>query len=198
MKKVLFVDCCLRGEQSRTKIIADAFLSVLTDNSEARVECVILDELPLTALGKREYERREALVAAGKTDDPMFDAAKQFAKADMVVVAAPFWDMGIPAKLKIYFENVSVSGITFKCNETGSLGLCNAERMVYITTRGMDIPDGSVMEQASPYLSALCKFFGINGFDMLSAYALDVNTDQVDSIVAQAVDRAKSFAKTVV
>lgn len=42
----------------------------------------------------------------------MFDVAKQFARTDMVVVAAPFWDMGIPAKLKIYFENVSVSDIT--------------------------------------------------------------------------------------
>ena len=29
MKNVLFVDCCIRGEASRTKKLADAFLSAL-------------------------------------------------------------------------------------------------------------------------------------------------------------------------
>lgn len=65
----------------------------------------VTDGYFLRRLTKRTISRQQ-------TDDSMFDVAKQFARTDMVVVAAPFWDMSIPAKLKIYFENVSVSDIT--------------------------------------------------------------------------------------
>ncbi len=197
MKTVLYLDCCIRGEQSRTKIIANAFFDVLLKRGGFRVETVTLDNIPIAPLGRAEYEHREKLLAQGSLNDGMFDLAKQFARADIVVVAAPFWDMGIPAKLKTYFENVSVSGITFKCTEAGCNGLCRAEKMVYITTRGMDIADGSIMEQASPYLVALTKFFDIGGFDMVSAYGLDIQVDKVEQLVANAAERATKLAETL-
>ena len=105
--------------------------------------------------------------------------------------------MGIPAKLKIYFENVSVCGFTFGFDGERFSGLCNASQMVYITTRGMDIADGSVMEQASPYLYALTKFFGIDNFDMVSAYGLDVRPSEAEQAVAEARARAVSLADTM-
>ncbi len=197
MKTVLYLDCCLRGEQSRTKIIANAFFDVLLKRGGFRVETVTLDNIPIAPLVRAEYEHREQLLAQGRLNDGMFDLAKQFARADIIVVAAPFWDMGIPAKLKTYFENVSVSGITFKCTEAGCDGLCRAEKMVYITTRGMDIADGSIMEQASPYLAALTKFFDIGGFDMVSAYGLDIQVDKVEQLVSNAAERAKKLAETL-
>ena len=36
MKNVLFVDCCIRGEASRTKKLADAFLSALPATAASR------------------------------------------------------------------------------------------------------------------------------------------------------------------
>lgn len=197
MKKILYIDCCLRAEQSRTKIIADAFLEELTEKSDLAIETIVLDEIDIKPLGRKEYEHREELLAQGRTDDAVFNLPKQFAQADEIIVSAPFWDMGIPAKLKIYFENVSVSGFTFGYDGVEFSGLCNAERMVYITTRGMDIEDGSVMEQASPYLFALTKFFGIDKFEMISAYGLDVHPSDVERVIDQAVTRARNLAKTV-
>ena len=190
MKKVLFINSCIRAENSRTKKIADAFIAELKKTASFKIEIVTVDETNLAPLGRKEYENRENLLSLGLTDEKTFDYAKQFAAADLIVVAAPFWDMGIPAKLKTYFENVSVSNLTFKCTQDGSEGLCRAERMVYITTRGMDIPDGSDMEQASPYLIALCKFFGIKRFSMISAFGLDVRPDDADGLVDEAKIRA--------
>ncbi len=197
MKKILFIDGCIRGEQSRTKIIADAFFAELSCKCKFDLQTVVLDKTDILPLGKKEYERRENLLAQNRLDDPTFDLAKQFAAADIIVVAAPFWDMGIPAKLKTYFEHVSVSGFTFKCTEEGCKGLCSAKKMAYITTRGMQIEDGSVMEQASPYLFALTKFFGIGGFDTVSAYGLDVDVNNVDGLVAEAVQKAKVLADNI-
>lgn len=172
MKKLLFVDCCIRGEVSRTKRLADAFLAALPE--EYKTERIDLGTEKLFPLDRERYFFREKLLNEGKLDDPLFAEAKRLAAADLVLVAAPFWDMGIPAMLKTYFENVSIAGITFSCDEEGNFsGLCRAKRMVFLTTRGMDIPDGSEQEQASPYLKAICNFFGIGGFEMISVWGTD-------------------------
>ena len=197
MKTLLFIDSCIRGEISRTKRIADAFLNRLRNSGEYVIETVTVDRLSIAPLGRREYEHREQLLAAGQTYDKIFDLPKQFAGADLIVVAAPFWDMGIPAKLKIYFENVSVSGLTFGFDGAEFKGLCRAERMVYITTRGMDIEDNGVMEQASPYLIALCKFFGIHNFSMVSATSLDVKPNEADERLKVAITQAEQLADKI-
>lgn len=174
MKKLLFVDCCIRGEVSRTKRLADAFLAALPEGTY-ETERIDLGTLDLLPLDRTRYFTREKLLDEGRLDDPLFSLAKQFAAADLVLVAAPFWDMGVPAILKTYIENVSISNVTFGCDEEGNFsGLCRAERMVLLTTRGMEIPDGSEAEQASPYLKAICAFFGIGAFDMVSCCGLDV------------------------
>lgn len=197
MKTLLYLDCCIRGEISRTRKIANAFLNLIRSSNEYRVETLVLDDIPLAPLGRREYERREQLLASGALSNHIFDLAKQFAKADLIVVAAPFWDMGLPAKLKIYFENVSVSGFTFSFDGVEFKGLCNAERMAYITTRGMDIEDNDEMEQASPYLRALCKFFGIPSFRMVSATCLDVKPNEEDERMSVAIAQAEQLASEI-
>lgn len=42
----------------------------------------------------------------------MFKYAKQFAEADEIVIAAPYWDLAFPATVRIYFEAITVTGIT--------------------------------------------------------------------------------------
>ena len=199
MKKLLFVDSCIKAAESRTKRIADAFIEELQKSNLFAVETVVVDGTPLVPLGLKEYKSRRQLLDAQKTDDPLFNYAKQFASADLIVVAAPFWDMSFPAKLKTYFENIAVTGFTFINTKDGnSVGVCKAERMVYITTRGMDIPDGHPMEQAAPYLKALAAFFGIKDFEMVSAYGLDISTavetnNRIEKAKRQAVKLAQGI-----
>ena len=41
----------------------------------------------------------------------MFDYANAVAQADMLVIAAPYWDMSFPSSLKIFFEAASVEAV---------------------------------------------------------------------------------------
>ena len=82
--------------------------------------------------------------------------------ADGIVVAAPFWDLSVPAVLKVYIENISADGITFGSGPEGLYGLCRGEWMLFLTTRG-GIWEGSDMEQGSPYMESLCKFLELTG-----------------------------------
>ena len=105
----LFINCCPRGE-SRTEKLARALLK---------------------ALG--EYD---ALLAEKKYDDEMFRYARQFAAADRIVIAAPLWDLSFPAQLKVYLENIYVTGIVTKYSEAGEpVGLCRASELYYVTTK---------------------------------------------------------------
>ena len=78
---------------------------------------------------------RDRLRAAGALDRPRFDYARQFAGAEHVVFAAPFWDMSFPTFLKVYIEDISVEGITFHTVETGLEGLCGGKKLILLTTR---------------------------------------------------------------
>ena len=91
MKKALFVDCCIRREESRTKRLAYSFLARLSP--DYGVQRLTLMEEGLQPLMGDFFAARQSLLAAGKLEHPRFRYARQFADVDLVVIAAPFWDL---------------------------------------------------------------------------------------------------------
>lgn len=180
MKKVLIIDSCIRKSESRTKKILDSYVNVLKNSNSFCFEYIDINDLDVVPLNNYLLNKSSELLMDLKNNSSFFKYALQFYNADYIIVAAPFWDMSIPAKLKTYFENISVAGITFQVNQDGDcIGCCKAKKMIYITTRGMNIPDDDIMEQGGTYLRALSKFLGINEFEMLSTYGLDMCSEEV-------------------
>ena len=129
---ILFIDACVRKD-SRTKRLAEAFLKRL-DGEICRLK---LEEHTFPLLDGALLEKRDALIEAAAYDNEMFDFARQFAAADEIVIAAPYWDYSFPAVLKQYIEHINVVGITFEYTPEGiPKGLCRAGRLTYITTAG--------------------------------------------------------------
>lgn len=127
-------------------------------------------------------EKRDALIEAHKLNDAMFALANEFASADEIVIAAPYWDMSFPAALKQYFELINVIGITFRYTETGQPeGLCKAKRLFYVSTSGGDYcPE----EFGFGYVDALCKgFYGIPETNLFMARGLDIVGRDVNAIL---------------
>ena len=157
---VLFVNACLRGEQSRTLTLCREYLEGVDD-----VEEVNLAELKLAAY-------RAQLEKDGQFDDPMFDLGRQFAEADEIVIGAPYWDLSFPAALKIYIEHAAVMGMTFHYTEEGRCeGLCRAKHLTYITTGGGEV---SAMNYGYEYLCGIAGMFGIPETRFAAAENLDV------------------------
>lgn len=196
MKNVLFIDCCIRRELSRTKELADAMLFALARREDLSVSPLCLMDEPLNYFSEGFFAQRERLLAAGVREHPRFRYAHQFAAADVIVIAAPLWDLAFPALLKVYIENVNVEGITFGCNESGCYGVCRAQRMVFLTTRG-GAYDGAPDEMGARYLAALCGFFGIPRFDCIAADGLDLGTRPPEEILAEAKAKAVALAETL-
>ncbi|MBQ1264531.1 MAG: NAD(P)H-dependent oxidoreductase, partial [Oscillospiraceae bacterium] len=82
MKKVLYVDCCIRGGLSRTAQLAEAFLNHLP--KEYEVQTLKLDEENLSAFSGAFFAQRERLLEEGELHHPRFRYANQFAEADLI------------------------------------------------------------------------------------------------------------------
>lgn len=195
MKEVIFIDCCIRGEQSRTAKLAEAFFAGL-DQTAYHVTTLRLMEEGLRPLNGDFFQARQELLEQRAFDHPRFAYAHQFAAADLVVIAAPFWDLGFPALLKIYIENISVDGITFGCNEQGCYGTCKGSHLIFLTSRG-GFYEGSEMEQGSRYLAALKDFFGFGEYVCVAAEGLDSDGTDPAAILRDACTRAKSLAESL-
>lgn len=194
MARLLFVDACVRGERSRTLKLARRFLEAYrrAHPEDEIVERDLMEER-LEPQYPEVLAERDALWEAGRLEEPMFAPAWQFAAADKIVLAAPFWDLSYPAILKIYLERISVTNITFGYDESGrSVGLCRAEKLLFITTRGGDFsrPETSWMESGASHIRALCAMYGIPSFQLLCAEGLDDVRNDKDALMARALDRA--------
>ena len=177
---VLFINACVRKE-SRTKQLADYVLSKMNEPYEE----VYLNAIDFPVVDESFLNRRDKLIADREFDDPMFDLARQFADADDIVIAAPFWDLSFPAALKQYFEQINVRGITFCYTPEGiPTGLCRAKCITYITTVGGNcFPE----EYGAGYVKALAQgFYGIPEFRLISAAGLDIVGADVEGIMESA------------
>ncbi len=194
MVKVLYIDCCIRRDLSRTRILAEAVLTALQAKGDYQVERLCLMDEPLNPLSEGFFAQRERLLTEHNHSHPRFRYAHQFSQADRVIVAAPFWDLSFPALLKLYIENVTVEGISFGVDEHGTHGLCKAERLLYLTTRGGDYRN-SKLEMGARYLEALCQFWGIPRFDVVAADGLDLGREEVKTILDRAIAEALTFVE---
>ncbi len=180
---ILFIDACVR-DRSRTRKLADALLSRL----EGDIETIELKNVRFDMTDEAFLLKRDSLISAGNFQDDMFSFARQFACADTIVIAAPYWDLSFPAVLKQYIENINVLGITFEYTPEGiPKGLCKADKLYYVMTAGgCYVPE----EFGYGYIKALANsFYGIEEVKLVKAVGLDIAGADADSIVEAAIEK---------
>ena len=165
---ILFIDACVRRD-SRTRRLAKCVLSHLPEP----VETVRLEEIDFPKTDEAFLRKRDACIAAGDFSDPIFDLAKQFVRADAVVVAAPHWDLSFPAALKQYFEQINVVNLTFFYTDSDMpTTLCRAKKLYYVATAGGPVRSH---DYGFGYVKALGKeFYGIEDATLFCAEGLDI------------------------
>ncbi len=190
MKKLLYIDACIRDEQSRTKRIATPIVEALKQKYE--VQTLVINDLDLSIVKKELVTKR----TNGDIDPQVMSWAESVRDADRIVIAAPFWDMSIPAALKNFFELCSIFDVTFKSDDKTCYGNCKAEKMLYITTRGMDIDTGDVLEQGSSYLKALSWLWGIGPLEVVSAQNMDyLSETEIEERIRKAISEGLKIAE---
>ncbi len=177
---VLYINACVR-EDSRTDRLAKALLKKL---GEDYIELYLPGE-NLQALSRERLDKRTELINKGDFSEPMFRYARQFAAADKIVIAAPFWDLSFPAILKLYAENIYVTGIVSEYGPDGMpRGLCRAEKLYYVTTAGGPY----IADFSYGYWKSLAEqCFGIKTTELIKAEMLDIVGNDPEKIITDAI-----------
>ena len=191
---ILYIDASVRHD-SRTKRLAHHFFKEI-EELNANVKEIYLTNECIPPLNRESLEHRTRLSEEQNFDEPIFHYAKEYSNADMIVISAPYWDLSFPATLKTYIEAINVVGLTFVYNEKGQpVGLCNAKKLIYITTAGGKIISD---EYGYGYIKELAqKYHGIKETEYIKAEELDIIDANVEEIIEKAEKKIDKLAEDI-
>lgn len=196
MENMLLVNSCIKGrEESRTYELATFFINkYVHGRKDVNIKEIVVNELNIKPFTKEMIAERDDEVKEKKTDK-LIKLAKEFAQYDTIVIATPYWDMMFPSALKIYYEHISVSGITFAYGQKGEeIGLCKAKKAVYITTSGGYIGNRNFGYE---YTKSLFNFMGINDIYFIKAEGLDIIGNDAEKAMIEAKKEAEILSEKI-
>lgn len=201
MSKVLYIKANAKSEgTSRTFKVSDAFVEAYRE-SHPNDEVITLDLYkedikPLT-------ENDLGVIFGPKTDEskshPVLKYAYQFIEADKYIIAAPLWNLSIPGIVKLYFDYISVSGVTFKYVSGGGVaGLLEGKKAMHIVTRGgnYSAPPMSEYEMGDKYVRTILGLFGVYDVSTIAVENMDRTGVDVEALIADGIKEAHQKAKS--
>jgi len=127
----------------------------------------------------------------------MHELADRFIDADYYVFVTPLWNLGAPAVLKAFMDNLFIVDKTFTNKEHGPEGLLTDRKAVHIQTRGGIYSTGPMAEYefGDRYLRKALGFLGMEVMDSLVAEGMDHFPEQAPEIMEKAKRLAVETAK---
>ncbi len=196
MSKVLYIKANIKVEgESRTFKVSDSFIEEYKKNNPSDEVITLdlyeenIDFLRPDDLGKIFGPKNDE-----SRNNPILRYAYEFAEADKYIIAAPMWNLSIPAILKAYIDYISVTGITFKYTAEGPVGLLNNKKAVHIVSRGGEYGNAPY-EMGDRYLRTILRFFGISDIETIAIENVDVMGADVQGKVEEGIEKAKLVAQ---
>ena len=192
MSKVLYIKANIKNDgESRTFKVSDNFVEEYKKrNPEDEIIELDLYKENIDFLRPEDLGKIFGPKDEESKNNPILKYAYQFAEADKYIVAAPMWNLSMPAILKAYIDYVSVTGITFKYTAEGPVGLLNNKKAVHIVARGGEYANAPY-EMGDRYLKTIFAFFGVTDMETIAIENVDVIGADVQAKVDEAIDRAK-------
>lgn len=203
MKTLLELRTSLYGADGQSSRLAEKFVTQWrAQNPRARVTVrdLAADPVPhLTAerfgafLAKPEQRTPTQQVVVAESDTLI----NELKAADILVLALPMYNFGVPSTLKAYFDHVARSGVTFRYTEAGPEGLLKSKKAYVFATRG-GLYLGTPRDTQTAYVREFLGFLGISDIEFVYAEGLSMGeaprAAALDS-AAQAIDQLTDAAR---
>ncbi len=169
------------GQGSNSTRLAQELVQGLLRQAQARAEAAevevldlneqphpVLDETALQAMFTPAEQRSPAQAERVALDMALVE---QLRGADVLVLAVPMINFGVPAQLKNWIDAVAKAGVTFRYTAQGPEGLLKGKKVYVVLTRG-----GIYRDQAAdtmvPYLRTVLGFLGMSDLHFIYAEGL--------------------------
>jgi FMN-dependent NADH-azoreductase len=112
MNRILMIEVSPRGKDSASRSVADTLAARITDlypsaklirRDLAAEHLPHLDEITLRAISTRHPDEAEWFKEAARKSDQLTD---ELLESDLLVMATPMWNFGIPSALKAWIDLV--------------------------------------------------------------------------------------------
>ncbi len=175
--KILYVSVSPMGDKSITRLLASKLISdikkkhshttvVERDLNKTAIPHLSVDVISafMTPPDKRDAKANELLTLSDALVKEIFDA-------NLIIIASPMWNFGVPSVLKAWIDNICRAGITFKYTQTGPVGLINGKKAIVISARGGIYSEGEskIFEHEESHLDSVLKFLGITNTQLVHA-----------------------------
>ena len=203
MKTLLELRTSLYGADGQSSRLAEKFVTQwCAQNPRARVTVRDLSADPVPHLTAERFgaflakpeQRTPTQQTVAADSDTLIDELKA---ADVLVLALPMYNFGVPSTLKAYFDHVARSGVTFRYTEAGPEGLLKGKKAYVFATRG-GVYLGTPRDTQTAYVREFLGFLGISDIEFVYAEGLSMGeaprAAALDS-AAQAIDQLTDAAR---
>lgn len=169
MKRILIIEASPRGPESASRKVTEKLAArlqaefpeaklVYRDLSQERVPH--LDNGTLKAISSKIPVEVQANQESARLSDKLTD---ELLASDLLVIATPMWNFGIPSLLKAWIDLVVRPGRTFNYEANGVTGLAKDTNAILVLASGGIFTDGpwKPWDFVEPYLRTILGFIGI-------------------------------------
>jgi len=193
MKNVLMIEASPRGKDSASRAVSDTLaerLAGLNPGAKAlRRDLTVeqlphLDKLTLRAISTKDPVEAESLKESAHRSDQL---TAELLESDLLVMATPMWNFGIPSALKAWIDLVVRPGKTFQYSDGSVLGMAKNKKAILILASGGVFTEGSwrPWDFVEPYLRQILAFIGI-----VDVQTVRIEGMNIPSLAATAVLKA--------
>ncbi len=118
---------------------------------------------------------------------------REIEQADIIVLAAPMYNFGIPSGLKAYFDHIARAGVTFRYTDKGAVGLLTNKKVIVFSTRG-GLYAGTPKDTLTPYVRDFLGFLGLTDITFIHAEGLSMGDDKKSASLHEARTKSAELA----
>lgn len=182
MQRILIVEASPRASESASRKLTAKLRNHLMslDPSSVFIERDLVAE-PIPHLSRetvkgiftRDKAEAESLKDALRLSDEL---TEELLSADVVVIAAPMWNFGLPSSLKAWIDHIVRPGKTFKYVPPGVEGLAKDKKAILVLASGGVFTDGpwKQWDTEEPYLRLILGFIGITDVQTVRAEGINI------------------------
>lgn len=182
MRRILIVEASPRGAESASRRLTQTLRERLRSrypDVEFTHRDLIADPIPhlsfqtVKGIFTKDEAEAESLRDALRLSDELTD---EVLAADLLVIAAPMWNFGLPSSLKAWIDHIVRPGKTFKYLTASVEGLAKDKKAILVLASGGVFTEGpwKAWDTEEPYLRLILSFIGITDVQTVRAQGMNL------------------------
>lgn len=188
--RALVITSSILAENGQSIALANRFIEQAStrndiDVTQRDVVKTSLPHLDISELGAWQVAAAERTAEQQALAAHSDELLAELRANDVLVIAVPMYNLGIPSQLKAWFDRVLRAGETFRYTENGPQGLVEGKRAIILAARGGQYA-GTEFDSQTPHLKTMLGLMGITDVNVVYAEGLNMGEQQREASIKEA------------